>query len=324
MKKQEHKLILDLYKHYKSVTEITADEISLLYSKHGNIRNILKSLIQEFEPNTEVTEEYLDEKLKNYSIHEEEDTVIKVNDQKDSSIKFNSKNKSSNNSFKKILVIVIGIGIIFLLVKLNNIINAPNPTWCDCDKAVGEAIEYSLFQGREGSSAKYDKNIVTACAEKAIQLTQLKIEPKEMDISYLAQIAYEICKHGYYEGKYSDDRGKKYYPKEDEEVPTESNQNSVDSGENKDVESIDNSSEINSPETPTQDYNKAVVIIPKTHFYETPSYEKKRKGFLLEGDTIDITNEENGFLYASFTNSNGKTTSGWIVKSDVEFIEEPK
>ena len=87
---------------------------------------------------------------------------------------------------------------------------------------------------------------------------------------------------------------------------------------------VDSSSEIKSSEISAQDYYKAVVIIPKTHFYETPSYEKKRKGFLLEGDTIDITNEENGFLYASFTNSSGKTTSGWIVKSDVEFIEEPK
>lgn len=117
---------------------------------------------------------------------------------------------------------------------------------------------------------------------------------------------------------------------EDEEVVNTSLQNSKYADESYEVENeenstnVDNSSEINSPETSTQNYNKAVVIIPKTHFYETPSYEKKRKGFLLEGDTIDITNEENGFLYASFTNSNGKTTSGWIVKSDVEFIEEPK
>ena len=82
---------------------------------------------------------------------------------------------------------------------------------------------------------------------------------------------------------------------------------------------LDNSSEINSPEASTQDYNKAVVVITKTYFYETPSYEKKRKAFLVEGDTIDITNEENGFLYASFTNSNGKTTSGWIAKNDVQY-----
>lgn len=101
------------------------------------------------------------------------------------------------------------------MVKVIINVNAPNPTWCDCDKAVGEAIEYSLFQGKEGSSAKYDKSIVTVCAEKAIHLTDLKIEPKEMNINYLAQVAFEVYKHGYYEGKYSDDSGKKYYPKED-------------------------------------------------------------------------------------------------------------
>ena len=31
MKKQEHKLILDLFKHYKSGDEISNDEIDLLY-----------------------------------------------------------------------------------------------------------------------------------------------------------------------------------------------------------------------------------------------------------------------------------------------------
>lgn len=78
MKNNEKKLILDLYKHYKSATEITVDEMSLLYSKHGNIRNILRYLIQEFEPNSEVTEEYLDEKLKIYNLSEVEENYDKA------------------------------------------------------------------------------------------------------------------------------------------------------------------------------------------------------------------------------------------------------
>jgi hypothetical protein len=258
MKNQEEILILDLYKHYKSVTEITVDEINLLYSKHGNIRNILKNLIQEFEPNTKVTEEYLDEKLKNYSIYEEEDTTIKANDQKNLSIQFNSKDKSNNKSFKKVFVIVIGILLISTII------------WLLVDR---QKIKNEVQQN-----------------------TEINDKPSTND--------EEIVNTSLQNSKYAD---------ESYEVENEEN-----------LTNVDNSSEINSPETSTQDYNKAVVIIPKTHFYETPSYEKKRKGFLLEGDTIDITNEENGFLYASFTNSNGKTTSGWIVKSDVEFIEEPK
>jgi hypothetical protein len=61
MKKLEYKLILDLYKHYKSI------------SKYGSIRNILRNLIQEFEPETNITEEYLDEKLRIYGISEVEE-----------------------------------------------------------------------------------------------------------------------------------------------------------------------------------------------------------------------------------------------------------
>ena len=54
-------------------------ELLLLYSRHGNIRNILRYLIQEFEPNSEVTEEYLDEKLKIYNLSEvEENYDIKL------------------------------------------------------------------------------------------------------------------------------------------------------------------------------------------------------------------------------------------------------
>ena len=88
--------------------------------------------------------------------------------------------------------------------------------------------------------------------------------------------------------------------------------------------SDDKTSEINLSESPSQESNEAIVITNKTYFYETPNFENKRKAFLVEGDSIDFTNEENGFLYASFTNSNGKTTSGWIAKNDVQYIEIPK
>jgi hypothetical protein len=126
-------------------------------------------------------------------------------------------NSKTSFDFKgmKAFAIFLGIIPIFFLIKVSINFIFPNPTWCDCDKAVSEAIEYSLFQGKEGSNAKYDKSTVTLCAEKAIILTDLKISPKNMDINYLAQVAFEVCKHGYYEGKYSDDRGKKYYSKED-------------------------------------------------------------------------------------------------------------
>lgn len=92
----------------------------------------------------------------------------------------------------------------------------PNPSWCDCDKAVGEAIQYSVFQGQAGSTAEYDESTVKACAKKVLKVnTDLNMEPEELSIDYISQFSYEICKNGYYEGKGSDNRGKKYYPNKD-------------------------------------------------------------------------------------------------------------
>ena len=65
MKIKEKKIIIDLYKHYKS-TEVTEYEIKSLYEKHGDIISIIKNLIQQFDPNAIVTDEYINNKLKEY------------------------------------------------------------------------------------------------------------------------------------------------------------------------------------------------------------------------------------------------------------------
>ena len=109
MIKQEHKLIFDLYKHYKSIDEISNDEIDLLYDKYGNIRNILKNLIQEFEPNSEVTEEYLDEKLRIYDISEVKENNEKVSEEIEIN-KFNEKKvKKSKNKIYSSLIVLLAI-----------------------------------------------------------------------------------------------------------------------------------------------------------------------------------------------------------------------
>ena len=75
---------------------------------------------------------------------------------------------------------------------------------------------YSVFRGRNGSTAKYDEKTIKACAKKVLKLNKtLNIEPDELSIEYISQFSYEICKNGYYEGKGSDNRGKKYYPEAD-------------------------------------------------------------------------------------------------------------
>lgn len=136
-----------------------------------------------------------------------------------------NQNQENNTMFKaannwaiknpKIFWPVALIGL-FFGIKLMLVALEPNPSWCDCDKAVGEAIQYSVFQGQAGSTAKYDESTVKACARKVLKVnTDLNIEPEELSLDYILQFSSEICTNGYYEGKGSDNRGKKYYPNKD-------------------------------------------------------------------------------------------------------------
>ena len=75
--------------------------------------------------------------------------------------------------------------------------------------------------------------------------------------------------------------------------------------------------DINSNISP-QNYGTAVIKNEKTYFFQTPSFENKRKAYLIEGDYIEFTDEQNGFVHAVFTNSQGRTTTGWISKNDIE------
>ncbi len=110
MKKQELKLISDLYKHYKSISQLTDDEINSLYNKYGSIRNILKNIILEFEPETNITEEYLDEKLRIYAISEvEEAEIFKKNEKSSDKIELenNKVEDKKVGKFKKNIFIII-------------------------------------------------------------------------------------------------------------------------------------------------------------------------------------------------------------------------
>lgn len=111
------------------------------------------------------------------------------------------------------IILLVGLIIIFFGVKALSSALEPNPTWCDCDKVAGDAIDYTLWRGQNGSTAKYDEKLVRACAKKVLRVNKdLKLEPEEIGVEYISQFSYEICKNGYYEGKGSDNRGKKYYP----------------------------------------------------------------------------------------------------------------
>jgi hypothetical protein len=116
MSVQEKKLIFDLYKHYKSITEISDHEINLLYGKYGNIRNILKNLIQEFDPHSSVSEKYLDDKLNSYTVPEIQESDINP------VITLSKKNVRIDNTILIILgIIVIGIIVFFIFSTSANV-----------------------------------------------------------------------------------------------------------------------------------------------------------------------------------------------------------
>jgi hypothetical protein len=63
----------------------------------------------------------------------------------------------------------------------------------------------------------------------------------------------------------------------------------------------------------------AEVVVERTYFYKESNLTGKRKAFLVQGDKVDIIKSENDFIYAVFENNNGKSTTGWLLKSDFNF-----
>lgn len=122
MKAQEKKLIVDLYKHYKSVPELSDDEIDVIYNKYGKIRDILKNLIQEFEPDAIITEEYLDEKLRAYGISEVDDLNIEQDEILISNDEVPKKGKNKLLLISLIIIVATGISV-FVLFNENKEFN---------------------------------------------------------------------------------------------------------------------------------------------------------------------------------------------------------
>lgn len=254
MNTQENKLILDLYIHYKSANEISEDDLNSLYDKYGNIRGVLKNLIQEFDPESAISEEYLDEKLKSYSISETSESNIKKSLNHNKRIDIKKTNKSKNNIYILFTgFLLIGI-IVWLLIEREN-------------KKNSDRNEIELNQNSNIENIDEEKVVI-----KSVQNLN------------------------------------KTYVKDEDSSSTNEN----------------NDSEKNSSETSLQNYSVAIIINEKTYFYEYPKFEKKRKAYLVKGDYIQITEELNDFVNVIFTNSQGKTTTGWIPKNDIELTEIAK
>ena len=58
-----------------------------------------------------------------------------------------------------------------------------------------------------------------------------------------------------------------------------------------------------------------VIVADKAYFYLTPDLSSIKKTYLIKGDKFTYNNSENEFVNATFTNSKGVTTNGWILES---------
>jgi hypothetical protein len=60
------------------------------------------------------------------------------------------------------------------------------------------------------------------------------------------------------------------------------------------------------------------IISDRCYFYSEPSIENKRNAYLVKGESGSFNRVVNGFLFVSYTNTEGITTEGWLNKSDLE------
>ena len=93
------------------------------------------------------------------------------------------------------------------LYFLGSLVN-PNYSWCECKEISTDAITYSVLRGEHDSSVDIDA--FEKCAEKTIDLMDFDLEPDQISADYISQVSYEICENGFYEGKGSNNRGKRY------------------------------------------------------------------------------------------------------------------
>jgi serine/threonine-protein kinase len=65
------------------------------------------------------------------------------------------------------------------------------------------------------------------------------------------------------------------------------------------------------------------VLVARAYFYDQPDVATRRSAYMVpSNDIITSLNEKNGFIYTEFTNSRGKTSKGWLRKSDLLTLDQ--
>ncbi|MDV4068899.1 hypothetical protein CMT34_11920 [Elizabethkingia anophelis] len=59
------------------------------------------------------------------------------------------------------------------------------------------------------------------------------------------------------------------------------------------------------------------VIESRAYFYKSPNRNSRKSSYLLYGAKIHVTEEANDFVYTIFTNTEGVTSKGWVLKNQL-------
>jgi serine/threonine-protein kinase len=85
---------------------------------------------------------------------------------------------------------------------------------------------------------------------------------------------------------------------------------------------------------PTQDDTETTVDAPLeygkykvttiAYFHDKPEESTRRNAFIIHSNNAVLTalNEQNNFIYVTFTNHLGQTSKGWLLKSDLKRVED--
>lgn len=60
-----------------------------------------------------------------------------------------------------------------------------------------------------------------------------------------------------------------------------------------------------------------VAAARKTHFYASPSATRAMRSFVTTGDALKVSSTRPGWVEATFTNGDNKSTRGWIRETDL-------
>jgi hypothetical protein len=67
-----------------------------------------------------------------------------------------------------------------------------------------------------------------------------------------------------------------------------------------------------------------VASAKHTHFYAAPDAPQPQRSFVTTGDALTVSETRAGWVHATFTNPDNKSTSGWIREADLFAASRPE